>query len=83
MREEVGRTLNLARAERVDQALGTAMRVANARETQDVYREYRLALFQPGLSPEQRRLLFDRVVEKLELPLPRGELQPVMRATTW
>ncbi len=83
LREEVGRTLNLAKAGRVDQALSTAMRVANARETQDVYREYRVALFQPGLSPEQRRLLFDRVVEKLELPLPRGELQPVMRSATW
>jgi hypothetical protein len=83
LREEIGRTLNLAQAGRVDQALNTAMRVANARETQEVYREYRVALFQPGLSPEQRRLLFDRVVEKLELPLPRGELQPTMRAATW
>jgi hypothetical protein len=28
----------------------------------------------PGLSPEQRRLLFDAAVEKLALPLPGGEV---------
>lgn len=83
IRVEVGQTLNLARADRVDNALNTAMRVATARQTEDVYREYRLALFQPGLSPEQRRLLFDSVIEKLELPLPRGELQPIIRSSTW
>ena len=27
----------------------------------------------PGLSPEQRRLLFDAAVEELALPLPGGE----------
>ena len=83
IRAEVGQSLNLAKADRVDLALSTAMRVATARETEDVYREYRLVLFQPGLSPEQRRLLFDNVIEKLELPLPRGELQPIIRAPTW
>ncbi len=83
IRVEVTRSLNTSKADRVDAALGTAMRVATARETEDVYREYRVALFQPGLSPEQRRLLFDGVVERLEMPLPRGELQPVMRAATW
>ena len=76
-------TLGLTKNDRIDHALSTAMRVATARETEDVYRDYRLALFQPGLSPAQRRLLFDQVVERLELPLPRGELQPVMRAPTW
>jgi hypothetical protein len=83
IRTEVAQTLNTAKADRIDTALNTAMRVATARETEDVYREYRIALFQPGLSAEQRRLLFDSVIEKLELPLPRGELQPMMRAPTW
>ena len=83
IRVEVTRSLNTTKADRVDAALNTAMRVATARETEDVYREYRVALFQPGLAPEQRRLLFDSVIERLELPLPRGELQPVMRASTW
>lgn len=83
IRAETAQTLNLARADRVDTAINTAMRVATARETVDAYREYRQALFQPGLSPEQRRLLFDSVVEKLELSLPRGELQPIYRSPTW
>ena len=83
IRAEAGRALNFAEADRIDAALSTAMRVALARETEGVYRDYRVALFAPGLSPEQRRLLFDNVIERLELPLPRGELQPVGRAATW
>ncbi len=83
IRAEIGPTLHVTGADRINTALNTAMRVATARETESVYREYRLALFQPGLSPEQRRLLFDSVIERLELPLPRGELQPVMRSPTW
>jgi len=38
------------------------------------YREYQTAVFEPGLAPEQRRLLFDSAIEKLALPLPAGEL---------
>lgn len=83
IRTEAGALLQLGRADRLDQALQTAMRVANARETLEVYRDYRTALFAPGLSPEQRRLLFDHVIVRLELPLPRGELQPVNRQPTW
>ena len=83
IRTEAGALLQLGRADRLDQALQTAMRVANARETLEVYRDYRTALFAPGLSPEQRRLLFDDVIVRLELPLPRGELQPVNRQSTW
>jgi uncharacterized membrane protein len=83
VRTEAAQTLGLTQRDRIDTALNTAMRVALARETEDVYREYRVALFEPGLSPEQRRLLFDGVVERLELPLPRGELQPVYRSSTW
>ena len=40
-----------------------------------LYYEYRIAVFEPGLSPEQRRLLFDAGIEKLALPLPGGTLQ--------
>jgi len=45
-------------------------------ETWRNYRNYQIAVFEPGLSPEQRRLLFDLAVEKLALPLPAGEIQP-------
>lgn len=40
------------------------------------YREYRLAVLQPGLSPPQRRLLFGAAIESLALPLPGGETLP-------
>ncbi len=40
------------------------------------YRDYQNAVVQPGLSPEQRRLLFESALIKLDLPLP-GALRPV------
>jgi hypothetical protein len=40
------------------------------------YGDYQAAVFEPGLSPEQRRLLFNAAVEKLALPLPGGERLP-------
>jgi hypothetical protein len=40
------------------------------------YRDYQTAVFQPGLSPEQRRLLFDGALQKLALPLPDGQPPP-------
>ncbi len=48
----------------------------NARQQQEVwdkYRDYQTAVLVPGLSPEQRRLLFSAAVEQLALPLPAGE----------
>lgn len=42
-------------------------------ETYWDYRDYQTAVLQPGLSPPQRRLLFDGAVEKLALPLPEEE----------
>ena len=83
LRAEVGRTLGHAKGSAIDQALAAASRVVTAKSTEKSYGDYRIAVFQPGLSPEQRRLLFDSVVEQLELPLPRGEPQPTVRADTW
>ena len=40
------------------------------------YRYYQIALLEPGLSPEQRRLLFEVALEHLNLPLPAGEYPP-------
>jgi len=67
----------------VDTALAGAARVAALRDSEAAYRDYRLAVFEPGLSPEQRRLLFDAAIKELDLPLPRGELQPTVRAPSW
>jgi hypothetical protein len=41
------------------------------------YKDYRTAVFEPGLSPEQRRLLFDGALVALNLPLPGSE-RPMM-----
>lgn len=83
IREAAAVALGNADARAVNAALTAARRVAALKESEDAYREYRLAVFEPGLSPEQRRLLFGGALEKLDLPLPRGEFQPVQRAAGW
>lgn len=83
IRLAIGETLGVAKTDEIDRALFAALRVANQKYAESSFSEYRIAVFEPGLSPEQRRLLFDGVVERLELPLPRGELQAGMRAETW
>ncbi|MES2696579.1 MAG: hypothetical protein V4773_24130 [Verrucomicrobiota bacterium] len=83
IREEIARTLGNTEAARIDATLYAAMRVVSQQETASAYEEYRVAVFEPGLSPEQRRLLFDSVVQKLDLPLPRGEPQPANRSDSW
>lgn len=83
IRAEVAATLGLAKPETIDATLLAALRVANQRQNEAIYDEYRVAAFEPGLSPEQRRVLFDSVIERLELPLPRGELQPTRRGNSW
>jgi hypothetical protein len=46
-----------------------------------IYANYRIAMLQPGLSPEQRRLLFGYALIGLAQPLPNGELMPRKNAT--
>jgi hypothetical protein len=46
-----------------------------------IYTNYRVAMLQPGLSPEQRRLLFGYALIGLAQPLPHGELMPRRSAT--
>ena len=38
-------------------------------EAWELYREYEIAVLEPGLSPAQRELLFGAAIEKLDLPL--------------
>lgn len=83
IREAIGESLNLTKGEEIDRALFAAMRLANQKQAEYSFSAYRLAVFEPGLSAEQRRLLFDGVVERLDLPLPRGDLQAGPRAATW
>lgn len=44
--------------------------ILQQREDWALYGDYQTAMLMPGLAPEQRRLLFDRSLEKLSLPLP-------------
>ena len=83
IRLAIGETLNLTKPEESNRALLAALRIANQKYAESTFSEYRIAVLEPGLSPPQRRLLFDGVMERLELPLPRGDLQPESRASTW
>lgn len=60
----------------VDRLLQEYGRASMQKENRPRYEDYHTAVFQPGLSPEQRRLLFDAALQKLALSLPAGELQP-------
>lgn len=46
------------------------------REIWELYGTYDTAMFEPGLSPGQRRLLFTAALQKLNLPIPSGSIQP-------
>ncbi len=46
------------------------------KERQERYSDYRSAAFAPGLSRDERRILFDAAVENLALPLPSGLREP-------
>lgn len=83
IRDEAGRQLGIADAARLEASMMTAVRATMEQQSLASYDEYRIAVFEPGLSPAQRRLLFDRVMEQFDLPLPRGELQPVRRGNSW
>jgi hypothetical protein len=83
IRREAAEFIHDTKRDHVDAALFRANRLAIVKENEDAYRDYRIAVFEPGLSPEQRRLLFDRAVERLNLPLPRGEIQTQARGKSW
>lgn len=77
--ENTGKTTPAA----IDAVLTATVRYALLQSSEDANHEYRIAVFEPGLSPEQRRLLMGSAIERLELPLGRGELQPSVRAASW
>ncbi len=49
-----------------------------SRREATAYYEYDIATLEPGLSPEQRRLLFSGAIQRLQLPLPGAEEQPTL-----
>ncbi len=60
-------------------ALGAVTRFALYKATEDAYEEYRVATLEPGLSSEQRRLLFGGALVHLDNALPNGKKQPFAR----
>ncbi|MEO6568334.1 MAG: hypothetical protein ABIO94_06185, partial [Opitutaceae bacterium] len=77
LREDIARVPTQPGDPSADAVLSEALRDAVANESTEAYLEYRTAVFQPGLSIEQRRLLFGHALMELKLPLPPGNLQPV------
>ncbi len=67
----------------VDLAIAEASRKAIEQETDEAIDDYFVAVFEPGLSQGQRRLLLATAVEKLDLPLPEGELQPTRKPANY
>lgn len=72
----LGRALLTDEPREIELSLIAATREAFEQEPDGPYHAYRAAVFEPGLSPEQRRLLLDAAVRQLQPPLPRGEYQP-------
>ncbi len=69
-----GRTLNVDGLLR--QHLAVMAEFERYGRTSTLYGNYRLAMLQSGLSPEQRRLLLSHTLAALAQPLPRGEPLP-------
>ncbi len=61
----------------IDRFLAECTDTIEARADWDLYRDYRTAVLEPGLSPEQRRLLYDAALVDLRLPLPSLERGPI------
>jgi putative lipoic acid-binding regulatory protein len=59
-----------------ERLIATYMQAKEQRERLSRYRDYQVATLEPGLSPEQRRLLFSAGLVGLELPLPAATFSP-------
>jgi len=70
LRAEVMHAVNeLGGRKSVDQLLREFAYAFKKQEAWELYREYEIAVLEPGLSPAQRILLFGAALEKLDLPL--------------
>jgi hypothetical protein len=70
LRAEVMKAVNeLGGHKSIDQLLREFAYAFKKQESWELYREYEIAVLEPGLSPAQRILLFGAALEKLDLPL--------------
>jgi len=83
IRADAAQLLDVGSREQVDLALLRSSQHAARKESDQAYEDYRAAVFEPGMSPGQRRIVFDRAIERLKLPLPQGEVQVSSRARSW
>jgi len=77
LREEVAKTtLSTARGtgKSLDELLNDFARSFEKQELWNDYREYRIAVLEPDLSPQQRRLLYDAALEELMAYSPLSRL---------
>lgn len=61
----------------IDRFLAEYADTIEARDDWELYHDYRVAVLEPGLSPQQRRLLYDAALVDLGMPLPGLEHGPV------
>jgi hypothetical protein len=76
IRRDIAAQLSTEDPARINRALAAGVRRALEQRNASNLRDYQLAVFEPGLSPAQRRLLFDQAISALDLPLPDGVWQP-------
>lgn len=79
IRRDIATALGTDDPRRIEANVAQVLRSLDQREQAAAYQLYRTATLGRGLSPAQRRLLFDLAVERLNLPLPAGDLQPTQR----
>jgi hypothetical protein len=77
---EVGRAIGNSQRAAIVAAFDEALRIGSLNAVSSAREDYRTAVFEPGLSPAQRRLLLSGALQQLKPRLPSGEKQPVTRS---
>ncbi len=77
---EIGRAIGNSQRAAIVAAFDEAIRIRSLNTVASAREDYRAAVFEPGLSPAQRRLLLSGALQQLKPRLPSGEKQPVWRS---
>ncbi len=79
IRRDIAKEIHDQDPSMISAALSSAVKAAREQQQAETNWLYSTAIFEPGLSPEQRRLLADAAVVELGLSAPKGETQPTER----
>lgn len=82
VRRELAEELHTTNPGRINAVLAEGARQALEEASAKAQRDYRVAVFEPGLSPAQRRLLVGGALAELELPLPNAEFLAIDRTVS-